>query len=320
MELDTSTLGIFQADVILRSAIVSGLADVRANPWLLDYIFASLKYDTLTRKQYGEKEIDAAKAWFLSHDVPVFMNTRLDDAQFPCISISLSESQETENTLSDVHYDTQEDIDYDWPISIGPFTPVDYDPITGSVTMDEDDVTSNIFPGMLLVDRAGKSFEILTADTFNTFTIAAGAMGDFTDATIRPARSAYTVALESAVFKESYSVGVHVPAESVYLSYLHPVVIFILLRYRQSLLEARGFERSSVGSGEFRKDETFDNEVIYSRFVQVTGFVRQYWPKDLSRKIDGTIALTPPIDTGFDATELDEDFVNHDSLTPSLHP
>lgn len=319
MELNTSTLGIHQSDIIIRTALIKGIEDIRANPWLLDYIFASLKYDTVTKNQYGEKEMDVAKKWFLSTDIPIFMNTRLDDAQFPCISIALAESNELENTLGDVHYDPQEDINYDWPIAIGPFRPATYDALTGTMVIPESDIGIELFVGMFAVDKNGRSFEILEVVDYRTFVIAAGTVADFSSVTIRPPRPAYVVSLESASFKETYSIGLHVPSDSVFLTYLHPIVVFILLRYRQSLLEARGFERSALTSGPFQKDSITENEVIYSRYIQVSGFVRQYWPKDLARKIDSTVAIAVPEEAELDLDALEDDFLNHDSLTPNIH-
>lgn len=59
--LTTEALGIHQSDVIIRTAIVAALADLRANPWLLDYVFASLPKDEMTMKDYGEKSVEKAK-------------------------------------------------------------------------------------------------------------------------------------------------------------------------------------------------------------------------------------------------------------------
>jgi len=77
----TSTLGIHQSDVIIRTAIIAALADLRANPWKLDYVFSSLPKDTLTAKSYGEKDIAQAKRWFLSTEIPVTMVPRIDKAK-----------------------------------------------------------------------------------------------------------------------------------------------------------------------------------------------------------------------------------------------
>lgn len=292
MTLSTSTLGIFQSDIILRTALIQGISDMRANPWLLDYVFASLKYDALTTKTYGEREIENAKKWFMETDIPVFMGYRFDEATFPCLTITLADSTEVENTLSDVHYDVVENWDGGGRvIAYGPFNPTAYDPATGLMTLPSS--SFSVFPGMFVFDKAGVSHEIL-ASSSDTLTLKAGTVADFTGATVSPAAPSYVVSLESAVFHEVYSLGAHVNKDSTHLTYLHSVLVFVLLRYRESLLEARGFERSSFSSSDFRKDDGFQNEIIYSRMVNLSGNVRQYWPKSKTRKIDGIGTLLRP--------------------------
>ena len=119
----TESLGIFQSDVIIRSCIVAALADLRANSWLLDYVFASLPKDEMTMKDYGEKSVEKAKEWFLKTKIPVAMVPRLNEAQVPCITIKLQDSTESEVTLADVHYQTSELNSGVWPNIVGPFTP-----------------------------------------------------------------------------------------------------------------------------------------------------------------------------------------------------
>jgi hypothetical protein len=135
---------------------------------------------------------------------------------------------------------------------------------------------------------------------------------DFKDATIRPSAPAYVVTLESACFKESYSIGCHTNGTNAdtHLTYLHSVIVFILLKYRETLLEARGFERSAFSSADFRKDEGFQNEIIYSRFMSLSGFVRQYWPKSKVRKIDGVLTNVRPSVIGEDAEPLLESSID----------
>lgn len=275
---------------------------------MLDYAFASLRYDSLTAGTYGQKEMDNAKKWFLSSDIPVFMAYRVDEATFPCVSIALHESSEAENTIGDVHYDVAEDHDAPRPTVYGPFTPVSYDALTGAMTLPSS--TSSVFTGMVVQDRKGTDYPILSVPTGSTLTLKAGTVADFTDCTIKPASPAYVVTLESAGFKEAYSIGLHVAQKDVYLSYLHSIMTFILLRGRQSLLEARGFERSSISSSDLSKNDGFDNELVFSRYITVSGYVRQYWPKERVRKIDGfTLGLSPGVInvTGetLDTTQID---------------
>src|SRR5512133_179851 len=124
-------LGIFQSDIILRTAVIAGLADLRANPDMLNYVFASLPKDPLTFRDYGEKSIEDAKDWFLNTDIPVMMNTRVDENKVPCVTISLMSSQEDFASLGDVNSQaTQAGPDKNI-VYTEKFTPINYNVTTG---------------------------------------------------------------------------------------------------------------------------------------------------------------------------------------------
>jgi hypothetical protein len=43
------------------------------------------------------------------------------------------------------------------------------------------------------------------------------------------------------------------------------------------------------------RNQSFGKEMVHSRFITLTGFVTQYWPKERKRKIDGIVTITQPI-------------------------
>ena len=302
-------LGIFQSDIIIRSAIIAGMADLRANPKLLDYVFGSLPADQLTNKEYGKKEVDQAKKWFLTTNIPVFMNTRIDEAKFPCISIALLESNEDVNTFADVHYQATEDLtstsEADWTILAGPFTPLRYTASTGEIVVPSSVADSiDIAPGMVILDKIGRAFDVVDVSDKRTFFVNEGTIADFAGATIRVKLPSKKISLESAVFKEIYAIGCHAQNEAIYLTYLHSILTFILLRYKEALLEARGFERTSLASGDFSRNEASENELLFSRYIKITGFVRQYWPKAISDKLT-SVTFQGVVDGAPSPTELE---------------
>lgn len=282
----TKAPGIFQSDVLIRTAIIQGFADIRANPWLLDYCFAWLAQDDMTKAQYGKAQIKQAKDWFLRHEIEVQIDLQLHKAEFPTVTISLLSSVEEETTLADVDPEVEEDADQEWPILAGPLTPVSVDVTTGK--MDLPDVGGLVLAaGMVIVTRAGKAYTIIDIDpeVDGRVFLAAGQFDDFTDATIRGCQApAQRIALEGSWFAEQYRIGVHAQGESVHLLYLDSVVRFVLLRYRQRFLEARGFESSTISANDASKNEQQDPEILYSRFMVVSGRVRNFWPKDLMEK------------------------------------
>lgn len=281
--------GIHQSDVIIRTALVAAMADLRANPWLLDYVFASLPKDELTLKDYGERSVDKAKDWFLKTEIPVSMVPRLDEGRWPRITISLADSQETENTLGDVHY---EPVQYqnDNRVLSEAFSCEAYNPQTGQITLPTALVADlRVGPGMYITDKIGTEHLILSQDTDAIIFIAPNTIADFTNSTIKGVKPTTAVHLESAAFKETYHIGLHVGSEPVYLTWLHSIISFALLRYREALLEARGFERSFFTSSDFTKNEQFEGELVFSRFITINGVVRNYWPKFTGPTINNTL-------------------------------
>lgn len=278
----TDVLGIHQSDLIIRSALVLAFADLRKQPWLLDYAFASLPRDPETAAEYGEAEVAKAKEWFLKTNIAVRMNVHTSDVKFPCVSIALVNSveQEQEGTLGDTHYVPFEDTDGTDAYHAGPFVPVSYDAATGAIELDEAEA-GDFDPqvGMIVVDRAGGRHEILSVEDALTFSIAPNSAPDLEDFVVHVAQPALAVEVESTVYRETYAIGCHVDSEPVHLTYLHSVVKFALLRYKQALLEARGFERSTLSSTDFRREDVDLPEFFYTRYIQVAGTVRQAWPK-----------------------------------------
>ncbi len=270
--------GIHPSDIIIRSAIIDGLEDLRKNPWLLDYVFAALPKDAATSKKYGDKDIAAAKSWFLKTEIPVSISPRLDEGRWPRISIELASSVEAENTLSDLHYSPVEILSIPNNPLTSPFTPL-YDSQAGKITLPAS-VLEELYPvaGQKIVDKTGNEHDILSVDGLDLF-VKPNLILDLRDAVIKGSLPTTAVHMESANFRETYQIGVFVGSEAVYLSWLHSIVVFILLRYRETLLEGRGFERSSFTSSDFMRDESFGQEIVYARFITINGVVRQYWPK-----------------------------------------
>jgi hypothetical protein len=301
MPVTTNILGIHQSDVIIRSALEQGMADLRMKPWLLDYVFASLPIDKLTKKKYGQATIDCAKEWFLANDVAVFMSTRTDKPKWPAISIKLASSNEDENTLGDVHYEPTEDNDLQWPALYGPFNPLSYDPFKGYVVL-PDDVGDKLilFPGQLLVDGSGLIHPIEDVIDGQTIQIEKALTGNLNGSVIKGQPPAYIAEVESLNFKETYHIGCHVGAEQEQLTWLHSIVVFILLAYKETLLEARNFEKTTIQSSDFMQNPAFQEEVVFSRYVTISGSVRQVWPKSIKQKITA-------IDTDIDASPINLD-------------
>jgi hypothetical protein len=290
----TSTKGIFQSDIIIRTALMAALDDIRANPFLLDFVFASLLEDELTNQEYGAKELEEARNWFLKTDIPIAMSTRFDQVTSPMIALSLEDSSEAATTLGDVHSTPTEEVEATEVLVSRPvvpeFTPRSYDLNTGIVTLPTTVSTDNVFPGMLLFDRkANQAYRIEEVLGPQSLQIASGVKANFTKAVIAPTTSFAIAHLESVEERESYRLDLYVSGDASHILYLYAIVKFALYRYKQDLFEARGFERSSINVTGLRFFKKEGGEVFYSRTFMLNGYVRQYWPKQITQKIDGLI-------------------------------
>jgi hypothetical protein len=286
---DTTSLGIFQGDIVIRTALVAAINDLRANPWALDYVFSSLNADEMTRNTYGQKEMDQAKQWFLNNEIPVIHNLRIDNVRLPCISVSLQESNEVENLLADRNYDVEENYTEFLPTLFGPFIAESYDTETGILVIPAT-VYNTIAPnvGMVIEDSSGCKVSILEAEG-NSVTVETGRLLKTGKLWLK-SRHPQRVQLEAANFSESYVIGCHAKGEPFECMYLHSIVLFALMRYRQQYLEARGFGRSSVSSTDIRINDAFDAELVYSRFITLRGYVRNFWPKQIVSAIENVVS------------------------------
>ena len=287
--VQTSISGIFQSDILIRAAISQGIQELRDAPFLLDYVFAFLPKDTLTETSYGQKEVDRAKEWFLKTDIPVFFNIWTHDVKFPCVTIVLGNSNESENTLADVHYEPFEDNSEFWPSLTTSFTPIGYYPLTGKLVLPPSINGHAFSEGQVIVTKNGNVYPILSVEDEATLFVEKNLNDDLNNIVIRGSKDSMVTSLEGAAFAETYVIGCHVNDKVPHLLYLHSIVLFSLLRGRQDLLESRGFERSVLKSLDPTRDEKFVPEGIFSRFIYLSGVVRHFWPKRITHKINTVI-------------------------------
>ena len=309
----TNIAGIHQSDIIIRTAIIAGLADIRAKPWLLNYVFASLPKDPLTWKEYGEKNVLEAKKWFLETHVPVKLVPVLNELEIPSITITLMDSSEVvpETTIGDIHYTPAEDSN-PFPATLTtPFAPKSYNQKTGIITLKELPATVFLGAGMYILDSVGRYHQILEVIDDLSFKIKPGTIADFSQAVLKASKNP-RMGLESSSFRETYRIGIHVGGEPQKLSWLHSFVVFCLMRYKEVLLEARGFERSTIQSSDFGRENAMDSELVFTRNITVSGFVRQYWPKVQAPVIDAVqmdaisvSGVGQNTETGIDLTVVD---------------
>jgi len=281
-------LGIFQPDIILRSGLVAGLNDLRRNAYLLDFCFASLNADPMTTKNYGQASIDSAKKWFLATDIKVKMADLIEISDLPAITLSIQPNQESYKTLGDIHYVSGEDIEISWPTLSDKFTPVSYDASTGLLVIPTAIADSLlIFPGQVIVDSVGNQVPIEEVLSRTQVKVPVGTIADFGMCVIKSAKPPQTMEIESTRTSDNYQIGCHVANDQLEAIYLHSIVMFILLRYREAYFEDRGLQVTSISSSQFAPEQDISPQQAYSRYITLKGVSEHTWPKHISDKLQG---------------------------------
>jgi hypothetical protein len=284
-------MGIYQGDVKIRTAIVLALEEMRKNLWLLDDIFSDLLNDEYLR-EYGQKEIDRAKEWFKNNKISVLHKYRPDSQDYPCVTIHMAPSKEDdrEATLSDqspfVEEFSPEKIDKKIPYVVKPFTPAGY--AAGVLTAPAD--LDNVTPGMLVVDPdTGNAYEIEEVTGARTLkikdspAIAAQKLG------VIPQYRVWRARRERAAFRQTYQIGCHVHGDPGQLLWLHDIVLYALLRYRETMIAGRCFQISSLESSDMMEEDLSGSaagERAYKRYISLSGLVQQSWIKSPKRVIE----------------------------------
>lgn len=288
-------MGIHQSDLKIRSAIVLGLEDIKNNPWLINYILEDVTKDPFLKEQYSS-QIKACKEWLKNNEIEVYMRHRLDKDRLPCITITLGNSPERdeEKTMADATTCTQilmpNEIGKPIPFVMKPFTPTSYDPVTGKMSIDPlTQGFDHVSVGMLLIDpENGEGTKILAIGP-DFIEVEPNVYFQGSEFAIVPQYPYYVARMESTRFQETYNIGLHVHGDTQVLLWLHSIVMYSLLRYRETMLEGRGFNQSSLSVSDIVENPNYSGpggEMAFSRFITLTGLVEHSWLKAPHRIIE----------------------------------
>jgi hypothetical protein len=303
-------MSIIAVDILLKTAIEAGIADLRNNPWLLQDVFNGLPHDKISESDYGNKEVARAVEWFTNNNIPVYLQYRIDQPTFPSITIVDTGSGEMEGQRTSLSDDEGAPHDFDVEqiektpqYTYKPFTPQAYVPATGTVTFPPNLTTEFVIPGQFLVSQvSGKKYVITQVTGSSTFLIQANISDDFTGAYIVPPTFLWNQQRELTFFKHSFAIFAAAIADSVQANWLWQVLVYCLLRYKESYLEGRGFAVSTFQSGALTLAEEFKPEMVYYRQVTLIGQCEASWIKYIAPKfqsVTGGLSIDNPSKTPY---------------------
>jgi hypothetical protein len=297
--------GVFQGDVIIKAMVDLGIEEMKKNDWLLDHAFESLLATKYIADKYGRKQIEAAKEWLANNKIDVYMRPREDKDQLPMVTIFPLPSNEKPEmkTLGDMSTIRKilmpNEIGKPIPWVVKPFTPLAYDtntgllalPITtpgietvvaGQVLANPDNRTGYIIQGVIGISATVLAIQIQPGTP----------IPNSTQLGVVPEFQYYEARVEHTFNQETYSIGCYAHGDVQNLIWLHTIVYYAIMRYRQTLLEGSGFAESVVNSGEIGEDPNFTGpggEEAYTRFITLTGQVEQSWIKAPQRFIESVV-------------------------------
>lgn len=292
-------MGIFQGDVIIKAMIDLGMEEMRKNPWLIDHALESLKIIPYISDKYGQKNIDAAKEWFANNNIEIYLRPRNDKDQMPCVTIFPGNTPEKPEMkhMSDLSSETvrlmPQEIGKPIPFVVKPFTPLGYNADTGEVSLDPSTAGLDaVSAGMILVNPANGTGYVIKDVAAGAIIIEEELLIEATQFAVVPQFQFYEARVEHTFFQDTYTIGCHAHGDMQTLVWLHTIVLYAILRYREALLEANGFTESVVSSGEVMEDANYEGpggETAFVRLINLTGQVENSWIKSPRRFIETVI-------------------------------
>lgn len=300
---------IFQADMTIKRMIELSLADMRKDLWLLDDALSDCVDNPYLNDFYGQKQIDSFKEWFINNQIDIVMRDRNDKDRMPCVSISLGNSTEKEEmkTMADQSTESVQLLPQTIGKPIGyvvkPFTFISYNASTGEVAIPANLLNlEGLAPGMILVNPDnGQGFIIQDIDVDSIIIEDNLDIGAPTRLGVVPKNQFYVARREHTFFQESYNITCHAHGDPQTLLWLWTIVLYSLLRYRESMLEAQGFTQSTISSSSMNSDGYYTSaggEQVWTRTITLSGMVENSWIKSPKRVIE-TIGFKEKKPNGF---------------------
>ncbi len=287
---------IFPTDVFLKTLLEESLDDIKKNMWLIDHIMWDFTHNPFLKTKYGEKQVRACKEWFATNNINVFHQFVKDKEKFPCIAITLGSSTEAQElrTLGDVDVEdinlAPTEVGQKIPYVVPPFIPVGFDVATGTVEVPVGIDIAPVSPGMVLLNPVTGTGTPVLSINGQTILVQPNLELDASQLGVVPQYRYFQTRLGRSFFQETWNLTCATNDPQTLL-WLHTIVVFGLLRYREfmehnGVLEITNFSSTDIFNADFSNAE---GEEIYCRQITITSKVQQNWPRDLHKKIESVI-------------------------------
>lgn len=274
---------LFLGDIRIKTMLELGLDDIKKNDWLLNDVLGDTISNEYLRERYAS-QISSCKQWLANNRIYIFMSERDDKMEFPCITIEMGTSNEKSDMKHMADLSTQSikllpnNINKPIPYVIKPLLG-SYDPSSGAFAFSSTVDLLTVSPGMVLVNpTTGVGYVIQSITVANQVNLLTGLDIETTVYGIIPEYQYYETKIGHTFMQEPYKISCHAMDQQTLL-WLHSIVVYSLLRYRQALLEKDGYAESLISSSKMFPNPDYSDagQVIWSRDINLTGQVENRW-------------------------------------------
>lgn len=290
-------------DLIVESIIRDGIQNIKNTPEILEDIFSDLVRPYASRK-YGMLEIDKIKTLLTgssAQEIAIVHSFHQVNASMPCFSIQLSSDAEDQRLarLDDLDDEIIEPLTDPSKLAdlvrAGPFS-FSYDQTTGKISVADEVDVANVFKNFLFVDSDDAEFEIKAiVDTVGSkgFYINKNETVDSSGLGLVKTFLDYEqLELRGVESNVQLIIGVH-SGEPLLTKYLYAILKYILLSRKMDML-MRGIYIASFSGSDFARDMRYEGNLVYTRFLTLSGKVNDSWRSDQVDLIDSVIIEAIP--------------------------
>lgn len=286
-------------DLVIESVLREGFIALKRKPELIDNIFESLTQSYASNK-YGQKELQRIKDMISKRDWSFVHSFGEVEANLPCVSIQLGNESEDRATAHLEDFEGEEDVpmtdeELEDQVILSNILPDSYDYEAGIVYVPDDINLSSVHVNHLYVDAAGVE-HVITGGIVNTsgskqFCVAELSEVDISDVgEIKSSIDRRQYAIRGVHNDVQLLLGIH-SKDALTTKYIYILVKYFLLARKKALIE-RGFIASSFQGSDFTRNLKYEADIVFSRFLTVSGRVQDTFRSDESDIFDNVEVIT----------------------------
>jgi hypothetical protein len=281
------------SDLVIESLIREGLQNIRNDLEIVDEVFEQLTTLPISPK-YGEDELAKIKNFLTTTPISIVHSFHIVESNIPCISIQLLSANEVidravlDDFADDITRDMTQDELNDEIVS-SPILISGYDPLSGIVEIDDASDLSAVHINHILEDTEGNEFRILGGidDTSGQKQVIIQKQAELDingPALIKTMFDKVQFEQRTNVERETLLIGIHTK-ESKLTKYLYTLLKYIIESRKLDLIR-RNFKLATYEGSDFTRDMNYGSDVVFTRFLTVTGEIRNDWNADKVVPID----------------------------------